>query len=189
MTRKAKARRDPEAERLAKLANDLIAVNIPADAAYLPRQQDIETTRQGEKRDGRKVETDQARRLDAFSALKEGMAQGCYDAARRFERDLLTRLGLTDRGPVIERVDCARGRTDAMILAGLRVDEIADRLPTRDFWLLTELIAPPIDRGTWRDHVWYITGETHAHAQGAAVRAVTVNLRDAYAAIERRAAA
>jgi hypothetical protein len=185
---------DPEAARLARRAQDLEAVNLPADAATLPRQDSIEPTRKGQKRasdgkDGKVVDADECRRLDAFSALRSGMVQGAYDAARRFELDLLTRLGMTERGTPMERVDCTAGHTtDAMRLAGIRVDEVMDRLAPRDGWLLVELIAPPIDRGTWRDHVLYITGETHAHAQGSVVRAVCVNLRDAYAALERKAA-
>jgi hypothetical protein len=188
-------------------ADDMAAVNIQPESATLPRQADIEVTRAGGRREGQKVKDDTARRLDAFSALKDGMAQGCYDAARRFERDVLTRLGLGPGGQALgERVDCARGRVDAMVQAGLRVDEVNDRIPPRDFWLLMDLIAPRIDRDGftisrgkgdkievfgpffgWRAHTAYITGESNAHAQCAVIRAATVNLRDAYAAIERTA--
>jgi hypothetical protein len=90
----------------------------------------------------------------------------------------------------MERVDCTGGHaTDAIVQAAQRVDDLRDRIAPRDYWLLCELIIPPIDRGTWRDHVAFITGESHVHAQGAVVRAICVNLRDAYAAIERKAAA
>lgn len=191
--RKQKSAAQIEGGRVHKLETDMEAVNLPRDAATLPRQADITVTRAGEQRtkaaDDKKAGHDTARRNDAFSALASGMAAGCYDAARRFERDLLTRLGLTERGPALERIDCERGRTDQMVLAGIRVDEVNHRLPSRDFWLLTELIAPPIDRGTWRDHVHYITGERHTEGQAAAVRSACINLRDAYTAIERKAAA
>ena len=179
-----------EANPIVQRANDLAAVSLGPENALLPRQDDIEVTRAGGLREGQRVSHDTARRMDAFAALKDGMAQGCYDAARRFEKDVLTRLGLGPGGrPLGEPVDGLRSRVDAMMAAGLRVDEINDRIPPRDFWLLTDLIAPQIDRGTWRDHVKYITGESNAHAQCAVVRAACVNLRDAYTAMERRAAA
>lgn len=185
----AKPRPNPMAKRMA----DLESVNLQPDAATLARQADIQITRAGQSRahatDDKKASHDTARRLDAFAALAAGMAQGCYDAARRFEADLLARHGCTDGGAGMERVDCERGRSDHMLLAGARVDEIRDRIPPRDYWLLCELIVPPIDRGGWRDHVQYVCGEKHTEAQAACVRAATVNLRDAYRAIERRAAA
>jgi hypothetical protein len=183
-----------EAERIAKRSQDLAAVNLPPEAANLPLQADIDVTRAGEERakaeDGKKVDHDTARRHDAFSALKSGMAPGAYDAARRFELDLLTRHGVADRGRSMERVDCTGGHaTDAIMQAAQRVDDVRDRIAPRDYWLLCELIVPPIDRGTWRDHVAYITGEMHVHGQGAVVRGVCVNLRDAYTALERKTAA
>lgn len=195
MARRSKPRKTPEqieAEKTLQRARDLEAVNVPPEAAALPRQADIEVTRAGQARakgDDKKVDHDNARRLDAFEALRSGMAPGAYDAARRLERDMLTRLGLGDSGRQTDRVDGAFGSADRAFLAGAAVLAVFDRLAPRDGWLLTELIAPAIDRGTWRDHVAYITGETHTHAQGAIVRAVCVNLRDAYAAMERRAAA
>ena len=194
MTRKPKikTRRDPEIDRLIQRAHDLEAVNLPADAAVLETQQDIEVTRQGGRRDGRKVDTDQARRLDAFTALKEGMAPGAFDAAKRLERDVHIRYGQHDYGRPQERVDCeqaAFNRTDLMLMAGERVDRVLSRLGEREAWMLTELIMPQPQRPTWRDVVRYITGETHTHAQGAVVRSACVNLRDAYASVERKRAA
>jgi hypothetical protein len=186
--KRIKSQTEREAERLIARARDLEAVNVHPDAAVLPLQQDIEVTRAGQQRQGQKVRTDSARRLDAFAALKDGMAPGAYDAARRLERDILIRMNLSERPASLERVDGSKGHADAMILAGGRVLAIAARIPPRDYWLLVELIAPPIDRGSWRDHVAYITGETHVHAQGAVVRSACLNLRDAYAAVERRAA-
>lgn len=188
------AKRKPALSALQKRRQDLEAVNLPPEAATLPRQADITVTRAGEQRaratDDKRAGHDTARRQDAFSALSSGMASGCYDAGRRFEADYLAKLGLA--GPGVrsaERVDCERGHVDHMLLAGARVDEVRDQIPPRDFWLLTELIAPPIDRGTWRDHVKYICGERHSEGQAACVRSACVNLRDAYTAIERRAAA
>lgn len=190
--RKTKTPAQREAERIAKRAQDLEAVNVHGDAAVLPRQEDIEVTRQGEKRDGRKVDTDQARRLDAFAALKEGMAPGAYDAAKRLERDLHIRYGQHDYGRP-ERVDCeqsAAGRTDSMIAAGERVDAVLAKLGAQEGKLLTELILPQPQRQTWRQVVQHYTGETNPHAQCAAVRLACVNLRDAYERpVKRRAAA
>lgn len=183
------AKRKPALTALAKRQQDLTAVNLPPEAATLPRQADITVTRAGEQRaratDDKRAGHDTARRQDAFDALRAGLAPGCFDAAKRLERDILTRLGRGDRCVLGERVDASRGAADRAIVAGLRVDEVRDRIPPRDFWLLTELIAPPIDRGTWRDHVAYVTGERHDHGQSAAVRASCVNLRDAYSAIDR----
>ena len=173
---------------------DLTAVNLPADAATLPRQAEIAVTRQGEKTaddpEGKKAGHDRARRNDAFDALKRGLARGAYDAARRFEADLLVRLGQSERFAGTSRVDCTAGHaTDLIMAAGIMVDKVKAHLSPRDFWLLCELIAPPTDRGTWRDHTGYVTGEDHTEGQAAAVRAATINLRDAYTAIERETAA
>jgi hypothetical protein len=154
----------------------------------------VEITRAGEQRaksaDDKKAAHDTARRLDAFEALKAGMVAGAYDAARRFERDYLTRQGRGSTGrPLSERVDCSRGRIDVMVQAGMRVDEITARIPPRDFWLLTELIAPPVERGTWRDHVAYVTGIFEPMPQGETVKDTCERLLHAYMEIERRAAA
>lgn len=164
---------------------DLEAVNLPADASDLPNQADIEVTRGGDKREGQKVSEDSARRLDAFAALKVGMAPGAFDAARRYEEKLLIRRGENDRGPASERVDKTAGfTTDAMIDAAVWIEAVNAKLPPRDWWLLMELLSPTIDRGTWRATVAYVTGETHEHSQGAAVRAMAVNVRDAAEAVD-----
>lgn len=175
----------------AKRALDLQAVNIHADAATLPRQENIQITRAGEKREGRAVTSDSARRLDAFAALKEGMQPGAYDAARRLERDLYIRFGLNDHGRP-ERVDCepqAIDRTDKMVMAGERVDGVLGRLGGQEGRLLTELILPQPERSTWRQVVKHYTGETNPHAQCAVVRSACVNLRDAYERPAKRRAA
>jgi hypothetical protein len=175
---------------MSERTQDFLAVGLPGDASTLPFQSDVEITRQGKQREGRKVDVDSARRVDAFTALRKGLAQGCYDAARRFELDLLNRLGLSERMAGTGRVDCTAGHTtDLMRTAGIMVDKVQDRISPRDFWLLCELIAPAIDRGTWRDHTAYVTGEDHTEGQAAAVRASVVNLRDAYTSIEREGAA
>lgn len=185
--------RTPEqiaADKLAKRAQDLEAVNLPADGAALPQQAAIEVTRAGQRREGQKVEGNSARRLDAFSALKDGMALGAYDAARRFEHAIMVRRGEADRGLPTERTNRTAGLvTDAMLRAAEEVDAIVDRLPPRDWWLMMELIAPSRPFDNWRAVVAFITGETHTHAQAAAIRAVCVNVRDAYLAWERRVAA
>jgi len=179
-----------QAERLIRRARELEAVNVQPESAALPTSEDIEVTRKGQKRGDQKADRDGARRLDAFSALKDGMAPGAYDAVRRFEADICTRRGESDKGPSGERVDRTAGLvTDAMLMAAERIEAVVARLPPRDWWLLMELISPRKDWGGWRNTVAYITGETHQHAQGAAVRAACVNLRDAYEAMERRAAA
>lgn len=174
---------------------DFAAVNLPDDAATNPNHADIEVARAGAVRDGRKVEANSARRLDAFAALRDGMAKitGAYDAARRLERDVLTRYGETDRGPSLERVDGKPPKgdfMDARIAAGERVDQVLERLSEREAWLLVELIRNTLNHATWRAIVHHITGETHEHAQGAAVRSACANLAEAYRRIDggRRAA-
>lgn len=182
---------DPEAKRLIERAQDLVAVGLQPDAAVLQAMEDIQVTRAGQKRDGQKVSDNSARRLDAFEALKDGMAVGAYDAARRLEKDILRARREAGSGPMVERVDCDAGkeREFRFITAAANVRAVVGRLAPRDWWLLSELIAPGVDRGGWRAQVAYITGETHTHAQGAAVRAACINLRDVYQALEKRAAA
>jgi hypothetical protein len=182
MPRKAKAKpKSPAqiaAEKLARRRQDFAAVNLQSDGADLAAHTDVAIRREGQKN----VLT--ARRLDVFEALKAGMQPGCYDAARRLERDITIRRGEHDHGRPMERVDgdeqAALCRNDQIIAAGERVDAVLKRLSGRDAWLLTELISPQPSRPGWRETVAYITGESHLHAQGAAVRAACVNLRDAY---------
>lgn len=178
-----------KAQRLQR-AQNLEAVGLQPEAANLDQQQNVQITRAGERREGRTVKEDSARRLDAFAALKDGMAPGAYDAAKRLERDLHIRFGLHDHGRKADKVDCdpsATDRTDAMIEAGLRVDRVMGHLPPRDRQLFRELILPT-HHATWRAAVASITEETTPHGQASAVRAACVNLRDAYWATERRAA-
>jgi hypothetical protein len=193
MAKRSRIRKTAEqqaAEALVKRGLDLEAVNLPKEGSALGTQDNIEVTRKGEKREGRAVEENSARRLDAFEALKAGMVAGAYDAARRLETDILIRRGENDKGRATGRVDRTAGlTTDAMIQAAQRIEQIIDRIPPRDWWLLNELIAPAVERKPWREAVQYITGERHTEGQASAVRAACVNLRDAYAMLDRKAAA
>lgn len=201
MSRKPKRRKTPEeiaAALIARRGQDLAAVGISPEAAALPSHVDVEVTRTGHARDGQRVDRDAARRLDAFEALRESMSRephvGAYDAARRLERDMLVSLGQHDHGRPLDRVDCEQGafnRVDQMVFAAERLDALRQRVPDRDWWLLSELIWPTTGRTTWRAAVAYVTGEQNHNAQGAAVRSACVNLRDAYSrldAMSRRAA-
>jgi hypothetical protein len=185
---------------------DFGAVNLQPDAASLLSQQSIQITRTGAKRDGQVVQENSVRRLDAFAALKESMEKGAFDAARRLERDMRMRRGDGDKGQRVERVDCdgKRDLTDLIITAGQNCDSVKSRLSPRDWWLLVEMIDPAVSRDGWckiwkdeqdveqragpfygwRAHVAYITGEINPNAQGAAVRAACVNLRDTYEALD-----
>lgn len=182
------------ADRLAKRAADFASVGMAPDAASLQQHDALEITRAGEARaDGKKVDNDVARRLDAFEALRPSMARGqfagSYDAVRRFERDMMTSLGLHDSGRP-EKVDDSNtpgDRTDAIIAASDRVSRVRAKLLDRDGWLLTELIVPKIEGEEWRAIVARITGETNLNAQGAAVRSACVNLRDAYEKLQAKA--
>ena len=164
------------------------AIGLDGAAADLAQNQDVEIIRSGEVRDdaGHTVDANVARRLDAFEALKESMRNepfvGCYDAARRLERDTRTALNEHDRGRPMERVDNANaaGRLDRMVEASRDLVFIRARLNPREWWLFAELINPTRDYPTWRHIVARLTGEENANAQGAAVRAACMNLRDAY---------
>lgn len=182
-----------QAEKLKARKRDFEAVNLPADAAELPNHQGVVITRAGEKReedgqDAKRVDEDQARRQDAFAAMQASMRKkefvGAYDAARRFERDVFVMMGLNDRGASLDRVDCstAGDRTDAMIAASYRVRDVKARLSERDWWLANDLIVPNGEDATWRHTIRRICGEENWNAQGAVVRALCVNIRDAYRA-------
>lgn len=175
---------------------DFEVIGLQGSAAGLPMNADIEVIRKGEERDRQKVDEDSARRLDAFAALKSSMRKepfiGCYDAARRLERDILVSLNLHDKGRPMERFDGTRntGRMDAMLEAFDSVRGVEKRLGAREWWLLNELIKADSLRFTnWREIVAHVTGETHDHAQGCAVRSACVNLRDAYTSMEEKRAA
>lgn len=191
------------AQRAQARAQAFEAVNLPADSATLPANEDIHVTREGERSRGKIAGENQARRGDVFDALREGMEAGAYDAARRLERDIIISRGEHDHGRPQARVDgavqSAKDRTDTMIDAGIRVRKVLARVGDRDAWLLTELIAPSnaakmfsSGKGEaqplWRTIVTFVTGETHSHAQGAAVRAACANLSAAYHKIWRIAA-
>lgn len=179
-----KSKEQIAAELIARRAKNLEAVGMQPEAASLQQHQAVEVTRmaeehgEGKKRAGHDV----ARRVDAFSALRDGMDVGCYDACRRFEQALLNRRGEGDKGSRVERMDGEQGRdlTDIIVEAGQTVEYVKVRLSRRDFWLLHELVLPSIEReGGWRGDVAYITGEANWNAQGAVVRAASLNLRDA----------
>lgn len=209
MTRRSRKPKSPEqiaaekaarqrAERMAGFA----AVQLDPEAVDLPAYQDVEIVRAGEAREkggdkdkaAKVVQSDTARRLDVFEALRPGMKgshfAGAYDAARRLQHDITIRRGYTDEGRALYRVDTTDdgegpGRIDAIIAAAKRVSAVLNLLPERDAWLLTWLMEPPPQFDHWRKVVAYITGETHTHAQGAAVRASCVHLRDAYVIIDK----
>lgn len=184
MARKLKSKpKTPDqiaAEKLARRRTDFEAVGLQAEAAQLIANAPVEIRREGQ----RNAET--ARRADAFDALKDGMAPGAYDAARRLEHDYRVRSGEAERGRGADRVSCTAGFTsDVMIKAAERIEEVERRLALRDALLLRALIEPKID-ATWRATVERLTAETLPHAQAAIVRWACVNLRDAYASLERR---
>ena len=184
--RKPKTAQEIAAELVARRAQDLAAVGVQSDAAALESFCDVEVTRAGQGRAGQTVQNDAARRLDAFEALRDSMKAkaytGAYDAARRLEQDVLTALGQGDSGRALERVDCISrfDRVDVILSASDKVRDVQKLLAARDWWLLHELILNTGRRTTWRAIVAYITGEANPNAQGAAVRAACVNLRDAY---------
>lgn len=179
MRKRAKPKSPAEilAERLARRAADFEAVGLQPEAAALPSSQAVEVRRTG------RANAAGARRLDAFDALREGLPTGGYDAARRLEADLRLRRGEADHGRNLVRVDgggAGPALLDRQIAAGRRVDRALARVGARDGWLLCELIYPSVGRNSWRETVAHVTGETHSHAQAAAVRAACANLAAAY---------
>lgn len=162
---------------------DFGAVNLQPEAATLPANAEVEVRRESQEH------VESARRADVFDLLRSGLAVGAYDAVRRLERDIVMRRGEHDHGRPLERVSgdehSAFCRNDFILAAGERVDQIVRLLAPRDWWLLHDLIT---SRKPWRDTVAYITGETHDHAQAAAVRSACVNLRDLAQRKIRRAA-
>ncbi len=173
------------AERLSRRARDFEAVGLPASAAALSANDSVEVRREG------RHHAEGARRLDAFEALRDSLAPGAYDAARRLERDLTIRAGEHGQGRSMLRVDCdgGRDRSDEMLMAGQRVEAALGRLGRRDGLLLTELIRPSpmvqLTCPTWRAVVAQITGEKNDRGQAAIVRNVCVNLAEAYQAREK----
>ena len=177
-----KRREDLSAKILARRMQDMEAVNLQPAAACLETMQSIEIVRAG-----KTAKHDQARRQDAFLALRDGMGPGHYDAVRRLERDLLVRAGAGDRGPLTQRVDRDRKHdfVDVQVRAGERVDKVMARLGKRDQWLIQELLKPASpEHPTWRDVVYYITGEANPHAQAAVVRMSVANLFLAYREVD-----
>ena len=184
MSRRAKPK-SPEAI-LAERARDFAAVGLQAEAAGLSANANIEVRRQSQ------ATLTGARRVDAFDALREGMAKGAYDAARRLEADLTLRVGRpgASGGGGTERIDCAGSATvgDAMAAerldrarsAGRRADAVLGRVGPRDAMLLGELMAPSLPERGWRETVRAVTGEDNPVAQAAVVRAACANLAMAY---------
>ena len=197
MARKRSKPKSPEQialEKLAQRARDLDAVNIQPEVANLPTSENIQVQRKGPQT------LAGARRWDCFDALAAKnrkpddklspvLDTASYTAARQLERDMREQHGEADRGGSGMRVDDDPKRgdhTDAMVAAGKRVRAVLQKIGDRDAWLLTELIYPTVPRETWRDTVYHVTGERHAHAQAAVVRAACANLAAAYS---RRAVA
>lgn len=183
---KPKAKPHDPSKALAERARDFHAVGLAVSAAMLSANEDIEVQRL-DTRDAVK----RARRLDAFDALKTEMNASCpgsYDAIRRLERDITTQRGEHDRGRPLEasqRGADGKSRVDRMVDAGRRVAAVYRLLRGRDCLLLAQLIRPSRETVSWRETVQHITGEKHAMAQGAAVRAACANLKDAYDTLDR----
>lgn len=169
---------------------DFQAVGLSPSFSTAPANADVAVTREGQARATRKADHDAVMRLDAFSALKDTLTPGGYDAVRKFELLLATRKGEHDRGRSLSRVDCETGtdRTDAMIQAGERADQILRSMGMHTGWLLSELLSPSLtvtlSATTWRGVVAHVTGEQNPVAQAACVRMAVTELVKAYKEIE-----
>ncbi len=186
MSRRAKPK-SPELI-LSGRARDFAAVGLQPEAARLPANRNIEVRRQTLR------SLTGARRVDAFDALRDGMAKGAYDAVRRLEEDMMLRGGqpASSGGGTRERIDCAAGaavadtvavnRLDRSLAAGRRIERVMSRMGPRDALLLGQLIAPAMAGQSWRETVRRVTGEDNPVAQAAVVRAACANLAMAYEA-------
>jgi hypothetical protein len=192
MSRRLRKPRSPQAiaaDRTARLAaeraRDFAAVGLQPEAARLAANSDIEIRRASARH------AEGARRADAFDALRDGMARGAYDAARRLQADMAVRRGEhASGGRTLMRIDCAGGgagpdggavqRLDRSRGAAARIDAALAKVGARDALLLGELIQPTTSGRTWREIVRAVTGEENPVAQGAVVRAACANLAMAY---------
>lgn len=191
--KKPKTAAEISAELLANRMRNFAAVGLSPSQAVLANNDDVQVNRENQEH----IET--AKRLDAFEALKDSMKgkafAGCYDAARRLERDQIIRRGEHDRGRHLDRVDngresSERSRLDQIIMAGEDVDAVLARIGVLDRELLKLLTNPPRGRfDHWRQVVAFVTGERNGNAQGAVVRYACVNLRDAYGEVDKSKAA
>lgn len=168
--------------------------NQPYDPAKAERiRQEREANRREIDRlkaqDGVTVNTDErtgrlvgARRLDCFALLLRGREED-HGAVTWLDTLLRTASGenTPERQPDYIRASCegAPGQnvTDAMIDAGEMLVVVAEALAPRDARMLFGLLQPDASLMTrWRPLVERCTGETNAHAQGAAVRSACASL-------------
>ena len=185
MPRKRPKPKSPAQIAAEKRAQAFAAVNLDPSTANLTSASDIDAERAQRAKDGHRGNLERARRLDAFSALADSLTPSQRAAAHQLTADLVTMMGLHDRGRGLERIDGSAigGRTDAMLAARDRVKAVMARMGDRDAWLLSELIVPsPVCRlcTTWRAVVAHVTGEDNPHAQAAAVRSALANAVAAY---------
>ena len=181
------ARRTAERRR-----KDFASVDLAPEAADLPQNAAVlvEPVTRADPGAGVKGNEKRAQRQDVFARLyaRSALTTPQLDAVRRLERDMAERRGEGDGGGggLGTRVDCARPIpvSDRSIAAAERVEAAFARIGRRDAELLTELLEPrrvlTTEAERWRVVVRLITGETHSHAQGAAIRAAADNLAQAY---------
>lgn len=185
MTRTRRKPTDPAVALARRRAADFHATGQAPDTAALTTAAEIEV--RSPKTGARRLA---AQRMDAFGALRDTMSSAMYQAAMRYQLDIIQRKGEGDRGRSLERVDCeGRGdRTDAIIKAGERVEAVRRFITDRQYWLLTELASPSdairLQYSTWRDIGYYITGEHDVRALAAVIRGAVKDLLAGYTAID-----
>ncbi len=126
-----------------------------------------------------------ARRYDDDGRLRAGISEPQHKASQRYLADWCERYGVQtgDALPVVDHQADGQGAVQRMIDAGRRIDEAHKRIGRVSRRVLVTLAESMIVRGeirVWRVLVQAASGETEAHAQGAAVRIACEDLRLAY---------
>ena len=133
----------------------------------------------------------QAKRMDAFDSLRAGggLDHDQYTAACKLVGKWAEMLGVggaagwTALGK-IDRSGTPLPASQRQVSAMKSIHETLKQVGPADARLLRALVEPIVMmRATavgWRDLVRLVTGETHSHAQGCAVRRACENLRQVY---------
>jgi hypothetical protein len=159
---------------------------VSEDNLTLPTAQSLEARRDGRGR------VFHAYRSDVFDLLKGrgGLSDAQHEAARRLERDVAARAGLSGAEGLLTVIDSSGSReavTQRMVDAGRRVDKVLARCGPSSCTLLRGLVEPMVLEGAiimWRVVVERITGEGRAEVQAALVRRACVDLDEAYRAMD-----
>ena len=136
-----------------------------------------------------------ARRQDIFDQLHHAKSidADCYNAVKRFERDLADSMGVGDapvsgtgcdpRGPL-----AIPGHLLRRIDASDRMSAVGERIDALHYRLLIALLEPPLAgrNDPWRSIVYLWTGERDERGQKAIIKLTCKVLMGTYQAIDYR---